>query len=464
MVEIKQIEGLLKEFDIELISFEMGIPLEKLKAVQAQIQIENQKAVKEETIKMESTDKIKETLSDENKKSRVAHARMKKMRRKYHELYTKGSGDTNKAMQVPSDEDINFVNLKLAVLKEILEKLDYNSQENQSSIMKSDREKKTNEFLSIIKSLRACRFTIQQAETLLILLEPKNIEKLTFGTLYKKDKGKDMLEKNRAEICRSLYANIDAKQSNTEDIEELKSLARVIARVKKGKDEIFLGALEGKLHNKINRLINEKAKEQRKCAISNEMESIIQSVISGTLNSDLANEVISLEAKKRVTSKPITKFSLTEDEEKKRILSQINFILQEMPEKYSLEDPMLAVKQLQKLHGITQAQAVWTVVTNLINADNLKGARELYNAYASANETMLKLEKKIACHEIGKIVVQILNEEQDWQKDEQYITTIEENIRRRKIPLSAIPLGKSKDGTVSIRLADIWVEDKNKEI
>ena len=90
MVEIKQIEGLLKEFDIELISFEMGIPLEKLKAVQAQIQIENQKAVKEETIKMESTDKIKETLSDENKKSRVAHARMKKMRRKYHELYTKG--------------------------------------------------------------------------------------------------------------------------------------------------------------------------------------------------------------------------------------------------------------------------------------------------------------------------------------------------------------------------------------
>ena len=108
-------------------------------------------------------------------------------------------------------------------------------------------------------------------------------------------------------------------------------------------DHIYVGVVKSRIENKISRLTQQKAINRIKNQIPKEIENIIIDIAKGRLDISKANEIIEKEAQKRVNSKPQTKFTLTEEQEKRQILIQIKTVLREHPEKYYIENDLYAL-------------------------------------------------------------------------------------------------------------------------
>ena len=172
-----------------------------------------------------------------------------------------------------------------------------------------------------------------------------------------------------------------------------------------------------------------------------------------------ANEILEDEAKKRVEGKPKTRFTLTEEQEKRQSLIQIKKILMENPEQYHIEKPEVTIMQIEELCNGGLEQAIRTVVKNLTGIKDFERAKEVCDKFSSRNDEnqiatyIMKLKKEIKNDEIGEMVLKGMNMNGTYEEERAYLELIEKGLKLGRVKLEAVSLGKSQDGLKNITLA-----------
>ena len=200
-------------------------------------------------------------------------------------------------------------------------------------------------------------------------------------------------------IVRKLVEAVDIAQSQTEDLGELEKLGRKITSEMERENPVLVGGVRSRINNKISVIQQNKAVEKIKNDIPKSILGIINDLANGTVDIEKANEIIRQEAKKKVDSKPKTRFSLTEQQVERQILIQIGIVIRERADRFHITDPETTICQIQQLCGQDLGQAVRTVVENLISAKDFEEAKRVCDKFAGKDR-----ESKIAA-EMQKLVI-----------------------------------------------------------
>lgn len=445
--EVKEIKNLIKKgFDLELISFELDIPIEKVR----QYKLELESMIKNDLVKHSA----KEIIESKNKQ---AHLKFEQMREKYEELFFEdGKVETKKTQKITNRDD-KLINLIISQIEEI---------ENEMKQLPKNDRRNANLILTQLKKIEGYQLTINQAEKLNFLIQSEVLEGLNLNPT---DKINYYLKINKKTIVRKLIEAIDISQAETQDIEELKKLEKKITAKIQQSNPVITGAMRTKIKNKILRINQQKAIDKIRNDVPENIELIIKDLAKGTLDVQAANEILEDEAKKRVEGKPKTRFTLTEEQEKRQSLIQIKKILMENPEQYHIEKPEVTIMQIEELCNGGLEQAIRTVVKNLTGIKDFERAKEVCDKFSSRNDEnqiatyIMKLKKEIKNDEIGEMVLKGINMNGTYEEERAYLELIEKGLKLGRVKLEAVSLGKSQDGLKNITLADIWIDEEIKE-
>ena len=445
--KVEEIKKLIKNgFDLELLSFELDIPIEEIRQYKLELETSN----KSNSVKTYSA---RDIIDSKNKQ---AHLKMEQMREKYKKLSLKSNKSEVKISKELQKQDIELINSVIAEIEKIVNEM--------KGLSKKEKRKKVNYILLELKKIKDYPLTIEQAEELNSSIQSEELEKLNLNMTDKID---SYINRIKKAITRKLLEAIDIAQIQTENLDELETLYKKLTTKLQQNSPIYVDSLKSKIKNKIYRIKQQEASDRIKNDVPTEIESIIADIANGTLDIKLANEIIDEEAKKRLENKPKNKFSLTEEQEKRQILIQINSILMEKPEQYHIKNPKITIMQIQELCGWELEQAIRTVVNNLTCIKDFKTAKEVCDSFSNGyndsqfSKYMVTMKKGIKNAEIGDIVLRGLNMNGTEEDDRAYFDLIEKGIKMGNVKLGAVFLGKSQDGLRNIYLSDIWeTEDK----
>ena len=446
--ETEQIKGLIKDgFDLELISFELDIPIEEVR----QIKVEMEKTKQPKLIKTYSAKEIIEIKNEQ------AHSRMEQIRKKYEKLFSKSNQVSVQKSKRLSAQEVEQINSVITKMEESIKGM--------QGLSRKARKQNANQILTELKKLNKYQLTIGQSERLYSLMQSGELEELKMNETDKID---FEISSGRREALKKLIEAVDIAQSETEDLEELKLLNRKISREMEKANPIFVGAVKSRINNKLLKIQQQNIIHKIRNDIPVSVEAIIRDIAQGTLNIQKANAMIDEEAKRRVESRPKAKFALTQEQERKQILIQIRTILEERAEKYCIENPEITIKQMQVLFGGELETAIRVTVKNLIQAKNFEKAKDVCDQFSDKGQedsiaiTIRRLRKEIRNAEISDIVLKGIHMKGTIEDDRRYLELIEKGIKRGNVKLGAISLGKSQDGLRTITLEDIWIDENEK--
>ena len=204
--EEESIKNLIKKgFDLELISFELDIPIEEVKKLKSEIETSQ----KFREIKTYSA---REIIESRNKQ---AHLKMERMRKKYNRLFLKSNKTEVKLPRELSEQEIELINSAITKIEETIKGM--------KELSKKERRKEVRKILEELNKLEDYQLTIEQAERLYLLMQQEELKKLSLNSTDRIDV---YINRNIKAISRKLTEAIDIIQSQTEDLEELKSLER----------------------------------------------------------------------------------------------------------------------------------------------------------------------------------------------------------------------------------------------
>lgn len=444
--ELEEVKKLIRNgFDLELISFELDIPIEKIKQYKIEL----------ETTKKSQSTKKPRTREKMNSRNKQANSKMQKMREKYNKLYfTSNRIETEKQKKLPR-QNVELINSIIEYIKERIE--------NIKGLSKQESVREVNKILTILKQIEDYQLTIEQAEKIYFLLQTVelNSNKIDKNNLY--------IDECKRIVIKKLVEAIDIAQAQTEEVEELKDLERRLTMEMQKNNQIVVGAVRSRIENKITKIIQQKTIERIRNNIPENIEFIIGELANGTLDFQIANEIIDKESKKRVERQPKTRFRLTEEQEKRQILIQIRRGLMENAEQYHIVNPEKTIIQIQTLCEGNLEQAILAVVKNLTNIKDFERAKKVCDKFSkedsetSVSTYIRMLKKQIRNEEISDIVLKGLNMQGTEKEEETYFELIEKGIKMGNINLKAVSLGKSQDGLRNITLANIWGDEAKKE-
>lgn len=451
-MESNEIKELIKKgFDLELISFELDIPIEEVKRLKLELEAERENNF----TKQYDNERI---INDEIKN---ANLKMQQIRRRYRKIFFKSNKiDTEQTinLQKQNDELVNSAILEIEKIEEILKNNEGHSQKEIKELSKT--------IITELNKIEEYQLTVEQAEKLYYLINSKTLKEIELGNNEKKYNYR--MSRNRKIILRKLTEAIDLVQSQTEEVEELKKLERKLTFEIQKNNQILIGTVKSKIENKILKINQQKAIDKIRNDVPENVELIIKSLAKGTLDINKADQIIEKEAEKRIESKLKNKFALTKEQEKNQILMQIRTGLMEKSEQYNIENPEKTIMLMEELNNGKIELAVRTVVKNLINRKEFEKAKEVCKKFSSKDkESSLSiyirdLKKEIRNNEIGDFVLRGINMKGTPEEKSKFIELIEKGIRQKNINLDAVPLGKSQDGLKNITLADIWTDEKER--
>ncbi len=427
--ELSEIKELIeKGFDLELMSFELDIPLEDL--IQLKKDIET------------------------SKKMKLANSKnpMEQVRERYNKLFF---ANYKKEVKIPKKltmQQIELVNsVTTTIDKEIKE---------MKGLSKKEKRKNVNSILMLLKQIKDFNLSIEQAEKLYNLMQSSELEHLNLSI---EDKMDYYVKINRDRIAKKFAKAIDYAHLQTSDFEELKALERKITSKMEKSNPIFIGGIRTNIYNKMSKIQQQIISERIRNDVPTSISAIINDIVIGKLDVQNANEIINSEAKKRVESKPKTRFSLTEEQERRQILIQIRTVLSDRAEQYRIENPEVAIMQIQKLCGGELEQSIRVVVKNLIGQKEFERAKQICNKYALDEEKVTpvfitRLKKEIRNKEISDTVLRGIAANGSLEEGIAFYNLIENGLKAGNVKPETISLGKSQDGLRTITLADVWLE------
>ncbi len=447
--EIGEVKKLIQSgFDLELISFELDIPLKEIRQIKQKID-EQKRTTK---TRKYSYNKM---VSSRNKETRT---KIQQMRERYRNLYLKNNQESIVVRKELSEKEIVKINSSITTIRNIINEM--------KEASKDERRKKVNGILAEIKKIQNYQLTIEQAEQLNVLLNAEELQRLS---LKVKDKIQIYINRCKKNIVRKLVEAVDIAQCQTEDIEELKVLGKKITFEMERESPISVGTVRSKIYNKISKIQQNKVLERIRNDIPENVSRIINDLANGTVDIEKAKEIIKEEANNKIDSKPKTRFSLTEQQEERQILIQIEMAIREKADRFHITNPELTIIKLQELCGDDLGQAVRAVVENLIFVKNFEEAKRVCDKFTGKNKEnqiakeMRDLRLRIRNAEISDMVLKGINMQGTEEEERKYFELIEKGIKMGNVKLRSISLGKSQDGTRNITLADIWPDENERE-
>ena len=450
----EEMKKLIKSgFDIELISFEFEISIEELEQLKREIdnsierKVNNKTDYKEEKA-VSKIQNVKKVINNIRDHTRSSYSKLCKMRENYRALYygIREAQDLQFTEATPQERE--KINSLISEMQENIRKMQGATRKEKKDILKN--------IFDLIGKINNYALTMEQSEKIISLLESNEIDSIKFNT---EDKLGFKLQNIKKTIVRKYTAAIDVEINETENIDQLKILQKKITLEMVMKDRVFYGGISRKIHDKILKIQQQQAIDRIKNDVSINIQRIVSNLANGTLDIEEANEVIKEEAKRRVNSKPKTRFSLNEEQEKAQILMQIRVLIAERSDQYIITDPETTTMQMGQLLGQDSFNALTSVIENLINSRKFDDARNLYKNFSSRNEFSAsdnQLLKRIRNAEISDMILKLINMNAEANKEAEYFIKIEEGLKRSNIKLESISLGKSKDGLRTINLVDVW--------
>ena len=477
MKKIDEVKKLIENGfdDLELIAFELDIPIEQVKQCKADIESNKQKATsqnsnKEQSIVKPDTKKRKTIDSDFKEENYKAHVKMKKMKEKFDELvYGKKKQDEKdekdeKASEKPkqlSPKEIEKINMSIVIIEGKIQEV---KDAGRNRIRKSEIGR---EIVAQFKKIDGYQLSMEQAEKIYTLINSRELDRL-------RARHDDLIDNAIALVRRKTTTQfvqaIELKLAESNDIQELQALSKLITEKMAREGQIFVGGIKSSISNKIMKLQQKQRIEKIRNDIPMNIASVIQELVAGKIDIQVANGLIDEEAKKRVDSGPKTKFALSADAQKRQILMQIKTVLAERGTTYAIQDTETVIRQLQELCGIGQEEAVRIVVKNCIGRKDYKIARsvcdrnEIKNEYGFTVKSIASLRDEINHAEFGDIVLEGINNTRTQVEEKAYIDMIEKALNSGKIRTTGVKLGKSVDGLRDVTLADIWEEGRGKQV
>ena len=449
-IEVEEIIGLLqKGFKEEVISFELHLPIEYIKECKRQLD------KKMEIKKANQQNASKSTKS----KPTVTYEKIKEMKEKYHnlknrDLFTQEIESIKKVQQ--SDEEKMKIEKAIHKVEEKIEKTPSElDDETLSSIQR---------IAQAIKKISEYNLTIDQYNELMNLLDTLDE--------YKKDKKTNeslILVKQR--ITRRLVDTIDEQLRMTEDEKELQTLRNILPKISKGITKFTIDVIRRKLNNKINML---RSKNQHKENMSDNVIEIAESIATGKLHYKQAIQEIESEAKHLVSSKPQTKFSLTQEQQKSQIVNNICEELVRNADKYKITNYEQAIEFLNKLNGGNKNKSIRVIVQNLATRKEYEQAYKICNTHIKPAKSMedlnnpdnlffKDLRKDVISKELSDRIIMVIEKDIDTKSAIDIVSSVEDKIKKEMINPRVIKLGNTADKLKTITLEDIYNSEINEK-
>lgn len=447
--ETEELKALIKKYDLDLISFELEIPVEELEQLKREM---------DEDVKNDSSIKLRAStgkVDDRYIKVLQAHSRLEKMRERYKKLLVgkkKEEKENNPKIQ-RSEESVNAIINKI---QEIVNGLRG----------KSATEKRDGAFavMAELRKIQNCKLTMEQAENLNEAMQSKDLNGLKQG-INDRNNINTSIENRRAMVTEKVIEAIDIAKNQTDDVEELKRLLSKIT-MKMRQEHISANAVASKIYARIQNISMQKHREEIRANVL----GIARDLADGTLDIQSASKIIEEEARNRVKNGSNSKFALTQEQQRGQILHEIQTLIGDKADEFQLEDPEKTLLLLQKLCGIDAQEAARSVIENLIFRKDFEMAKKILNNYYAKNvddsnyiETR-NLRTRMINAELGDLVSRAINSKGSMEEELDYLELIEQGIKMGNVKLGSIVLGKSQDGLKKITLYDIWTDEKEKQL
>lgn len=148
---------------------------------------------------------------------------------------------------------------------------------------------------------------------------------------------------------------------------------------------------------------------------------------------------------------------------------QIRTAIRENADMYHIQDPENTILRMQELCGGQLTMSIGAVIQNLISGKQFESAKSICNKFSTNSKDdpmdmgdmkyIKGLRNEIRKAEISDIVMRLINMNGTIEEEIALFEFIEKGLNMGNVELLTISLGKSKDGTKNITLADIWTDE-----
>jgi len=440
--KLEEIKELIKKgFNLDLIAFELDIPLSQIRQLKTEIE------------------KNKADNAENKKKYSQSYYKMSEMKQRYRRLFS--SVEDKDKSDPKKEEQSNMLSPKeIQVIQTVIENIK-NKMQLIGNLERKEKRTIAREILDEYKKISKYQLTIEQIEELNALLSSKELENLGIDITDKKSYS---IIQIRRKLTQELAEAVKDKQSEVMDISELQELERKFIPFEIKGNEILVGDVRRQISSKILKIQQQNEINKLRNDIPTNIEAVITDLVNGNIDIQGANEIIGEEAKKRVEGKPKTRFSLTEEQIRGQILLQIRTAIIERAEQYPIQNPEKAMLQIQQLCGGELGLNISTVVRNLTARREFETAKSICSKFSGEKvEADIKayikiLRDEIRNAEISDLVLTGLNQNEIPEKEAQCYELIKNGLEMGNVKLRAISLGKNADGSKNITLEDIWPE------
>lgn len=440
-----------KGFDLELISFELNIPIEQLRQHRLELQKER------------STPK--ENFGQNSKEKQNPYVKIKQMREKYRKLYFGENtlGDEIVQQEEISEQDIEAIRKIIATIENKIQEM--------KSLPISGKRGITINILSEMRNIKNYSpISLNEAEKLYLLMCSEEIKKAFVKTT--RDSLFLQVSRHKKFLATQLAIAIEKAERSIDSLEDLEKLSKKISFTMAKDYPMTLGTVNYAITARINAM----KKKQLIDRINNIPESIMliaKQLVDGKIDIQDARIAINEEVEKREQNKlATTKFSLNKEQERAQVLIQIRTAISEKSSELYIQDPMSTILKIQELCGGELGLSIRAVVKNLINHQDFERAKAICDEFSrkSKDDERAKeyikyiraLRDEIRNSEIGNFIMRMLKSTDTLEAVELF-RTVEKGLEMGNVKLEAISLGKDRDGIKTITLADIWQQEIKKE-
>ena len=452
-IEVEEIIGLLqKGFKERVISFELHLPIEYVKECKRQLD-------KRMEIKKVNQQNAQDAQKNLRNKTKITYKQIKDMKEKYHELKNRDmfAQEAEEIKKVPQSEEEKKKSEK--AINKIKDKIE--------EISIDQKEEKNNSIQNILQSIKRVgeyNLTIEQYKKIMDLVDSLNNIHFRDKTIYKS------IVKAKNRIIRKLLDEIDLQVKITDNEEELQILKDKLPKVK-GVISFAVDTSRMKIDNKINRLKSRRIDEKE---TSQNVIKIAESLADGEFDYEQAIQEIETEARYLVSTKPKSKFSLTEEQQKTQVVSRICKELIQNADKYAIRDCQQVINNLNSINGGNKCSSVRVIVHNLIGRrkyeqaykicdENMEPIKSMNDLNNPNNKYIQSLKKDVISKQLSEKVMEVIESDMYMDSAINVMTFVEDTMKKERLGPGAIKLGNTADGLTTITLGDIYTFKSNKK-
>lgn len=413
----------------------------------------NKKNSKNEDINSKVTKRATDIIN-ENSQGTKPISKLDIMRKKYKAKYNNESPKSSKKQTLTPEENEKINK----ILVEMLEAVNLCDGKKASSrtLIKS--------ILNNAGLVSGKSVNLDQARQLMSIVESGKID---VSLKYFSREVAEKIKKIRKSAHSTLADAVEAEVDDVSDMSELESLSRMLnADMEKG--NYHVQNAKSRIQRRIDKIRLEQRMKSLREDIPDDIKAIIEGIAKGELDIAAAKSVIAEKAAERVRGKKATRFTLTEEQERRQYLAMIRKALNEQGSKYPIERPEKTIELLEQLTDDTSLTNLNTVIANQTSRKKFDEAQDLCKEYISKSKDNMEdiaylnsVRKRIRNEKIGDLVYRTIHSDISAEDEKKFWDLLQQGLSMGNVKMSNINIGRTQDGLRNITLQDIWPDEEN---